>query len=424
MKVYTRTNLREIPQISTYFNEDQLLAMEAVSLILPFKTNNYVLDQLIHWDNIPHDPMFLLSFPQKEMLREKHFSSISRLLNEGADKEVLKREILRIRTELNPNPAGQLKMNIPEIDGEKVYGLQHKYRETVLFFPAQGQGCHAFCTFCFRWSQFVRTEEERFSGKEIEQVVHYLNAHPEVTDILLTGGDPMVMSTETLSNYLLPLVDQARYIRNIRIGTKSLTYWPYRYTTDADSPQLLALFRRIGQSGKQLAFMAHFNHYQELETDVLREAVKAIQSTGAVIRTQAPLLRYINDRPEVWKRMWEEQLKLGMVPYYFFIARNTGAQHFFAVPLAEAWNIFKTAYSSVSGIHRTVRGPSMSAGPGKVQVLGISKVHEEEVFVLRFIQGRDPDWVARPFFAHFDPKAIWLNELKPAFGEQRFFWQE
>ncbi|MGH7658129.1 MAG: lysine 2,3-aminomutase, partial [Gemmatimonadales bacterium] len=121
---------------------------------------------------------------------------------------------------------------------------------------------------------------------------------------------------------------------------------------------------------------------------------------------------------------WKEQVKLGCIPYYMFVVRDTGAQHYFGVTLERAWHLFRDAYKRVSGIARTVRGPSMSAFPGKVQVLGVSEVAGERVFVLRMLQGRDPDWVLRPFFARYDPDAIWLDELEPAFDEERFFFEE
>jgi hypothetical protein len=106
-----------------------------------------------------------------------------------------------------------------------------------------------------------------------------------------------------------------------------------------------------------------------------------------------------------------------------FVERDTGAKKYFEVPLAQALHIFNNAYRQVSGLARTVRGPSMSASPGKVLVDGVARVHGEKVFVLKFLQGRDPMWVGRPFFARFDPKATWLSELEPAFGEDRFFFE-
>jgi hypothetical protein len=122
--------------------------------------------------------------------------------------------------------------------------------------------------------------------------------------------------------------------------------------------------------------------------------------------------------------MWEEQVKQGCVPYYMFLARDTGAQHYFSVPLVRAWQIFREAYQQVSGLARTVRGPSMSANPGKVQMLGVAEAGGQKVMVMRFLQGRDPDWVQRPFFAEYNETATWIDELKPAFGAEKFFFEE
>ncbi|MCK4745884.1 MAG: lysine 2,3-aminomutase, partial [Bacteroidales bacterium] len=182
-------------------------------------------------------------------------------------------------------------------------------------------------------------------------------------------------------------------------------------------------FRRVADSGVHLAFMAHINHPREMETDAVREAVKRIRSTGAQIRTQSPLLKHINDDPGVWTTMWRNQVDMGMIPYYMFVARDTGAQTYFGVTLEEAHRIYNEAYSMVSGICRTVKGPSMSAGPGKVRIVGITEVKGEKVFVLEFLQGRNPDWVGIPFFAAFDREAQWLDDLVPAFGESEFFFE-
>jgi hypothetical protein len=90
--------------------------------------------------------------------------------------------------------------------------------------------------------------------------------------------------------------------------------------------------------------------------------------------------------------------------------------------LAKALRIYSSALSRVSGLARTVRGPSMSATPGKVLVDGVTTIDDERVFVLKIIQGRDPEWTNRVFFAHFDSAASWLDELEPAFGEREFFY--
>lgn len=241
----------------------------------------------------------------------------------------------------------------------------------------------------------------------------------------MTGGDPMVMRTVKLRKYLEALKEpRFDHIRTIRIGTKSLTFWPFRYVTDPDAQDLLKLLKELVDAGKHVSIMAHVNHKQELRTEVTREAIKLIRKTGAQIRTQAPLLNNINVDADMWAEMWKEQTQLGMIPYYMFIERDTGAKRYFEIPLHKTWETFREAYKQVSGVSRTVRGPSMSAGPGKVEVSGVTEIAGEKVFVLRFIQARNPDWVQRPFFAKFDENAHWLDDLKPAFGEEKFFWQD
>jgi len=255
--------------------------------------------------------------------------------------------------------------------------------------------------------------------------VDYVREHKEVTDILFTGGDPLIMKTKHLESYIRPLLEaRIPNLRHIRIGTKALAYWPYRFLTDEDTDDLLTLFEDVRSAGKHLAFMAHFNHPVELEGDAVRDSIKRILETGAVIRTQSPVLKHINDSPEIWAEMLKKQVSLGCVPYYMFVARNTGAQHYFSVSLIDTWKIFRETYQKVSGICRTLRGPSMSCLPGKVQILGVADAKEEKVMTFRMIQGRNPDWAARPFFAEYDEDAIWYTDLKPAFGEEKFFFQD
>lgn len=245
-----------------------------------------------------------------------------------------------------------------------------------------------------------------------------------VTDVLFTGGDPMVMDSATLRHYMGALFgpDSPPHLQTIRIGTKSLAWWPYRYVTEPDAKDTLRLFSEIVRSGKHLTIQAHFSHPREVEHPVAQEAIRLIRMTGAQIRSQAPLIRNVNDDPGTWESMWKLQARLGIVPYYMFVERDTGARDYFSVPLAQASQVFNAAYSRLPGTARTVRGPSMSASPGKVCVLGRALVNEQECFVLKFLQGRNPKWTERVFFAKFDPEALWFDDLKPAFGETEFFF--
>ena len=172
--------------------------------------------------------------------------------------------------------------------------MQHKYRETVLYFPQQGQTCHAYCTYCFRWAQFVGDADLRFAAPGPEQLVAYLHRHPAVTDVLVTGGDPMIMSTERLRSHVEPLL-AVDTVRTIRFGTKAVAYWPYRFVSDSDADDLLRLFEQVVAAGRNVAVMAHFSHPRELATEVATRAIARIRATGAVVYCQAPLIRYVND---------------------------------------------------------------------------------------------------------------------------------
>jgi len=209
--------------------------------------------------------------------------------------------------------------------------------------------------------------------------MEYIAQHRQVKDVLFTGGDPMVMTSEMIRAYVNPLLNNpaTSHLDTIRIGTKSLAYWrkiyfptakpwflvlglrpvsgakekwsalygvpaletaptffsslapspnsafshansliAYRFTTDPEATTTLKYFEEIVSSGKHLTIQAHFTHPRELETLEVQEAMRLIRKTGANIRTQSPLVRGINDSAPVWTEMWNQQVKLGAIPYY------------------------------------------------------------------------------------------------------------
>jgi L-lysine 2,3-aminomutase len=290
-----------------------------------------VVEDLINWDDIPEDPIYQLTFPQAGMLERRDFDRMYTLVRKGASESRILSAAREIQLRMNPHPAGQMELNVPHINGQALPGVQHKYRETVLFFPSQGQTCHAYCTYCFRWAQFVGIDELKFANREAQSLVEYLKSHREVHSILFTGGDPLIMKTRVLRRYIEPLLSpELDHLVSIRI---------------------------------------------ELDTPAAQVALRRIHSTGAVVRCQAPVIRNVNDNARAWAAMWRIQVQLGAVPYYMFVERDTGPKNYFEVPLARAYEIFRKAYRRVSGLGRTVRGPSMSATPGKVVVEGITRIH-------------------------------------------------
>jgi L-lysine 2,3-aminomutase len=417
-----RRELDQLAQIQI-LDPDHRLAMRAVAAVLPFRTNSFVINELIDWDAVPDDPMFRLTFPQPGMLSEAQLDRMVGLLRRDAPPAEVEGAAREIQRALNPHPAGQLDLNVPrDASGRRLEGMQHKYRETVVFFPAAGQTCHAYCSYCFRWPQFVGIPELKFAARDARRLVEYLTEHREVTSVLFTGGDPMVMSSKVLRTYVEPLLaPELSHITSIRIGSKSLTYWPFRFTSQPDAEDVLRLYEEVVASGRSLAFMAHFCHPRELEPTDVRAALARVRGTGAEVYAQAPIVRHVNDDADSWVELLDAEVRMGINPYYMFVERDTGARAYFELELVRAHEIFRSAYRRVTGLARTLRGPTMSCLPGKVKIDDVLELDGEKVFSLQFLQARDPEWVGRTFFAEYDAGATWFDQLRPARGERWFF---
>jgi len=413
---YNAKNFRKIEYLK-YLDPQFIEDTEIVAKVLPFKTNNYIVDYLIDWRNYEEDPIYLLTFPNKKMLRPEHFDRVKWALKKNLPQEELTSVINNIRLELNPHPANQAS-NVPELEGEKLKGSQHKYRDIILFFPSEGQSCHAHCTFCFRWPQFVKDLDLQFSMREIDLLIQYIVKNPHINEVLFTGGDPLIMNPRTIKRYI-DKIFEARIpnLKTIRFGTKSLTFWPFTFLPEfnEEAEEMLSLFRSIVEKGYHLAFMAHFNHPNEMSNSVVQRAIRNIQETGAVIRTQAPLLRTINDEGRIWSDLWKKQVSLGMIPYYMFVERQTGPYDYFSIPLARVYSIYQDAVRHSASFAKTVTAPVMSARQGKVQILGTmdNPQEDEKYFILQYVRHRDYTKTFKPFLMHHDTTSTWVDQLEP-----------
>ncbi len=411
---YNAKNFRKIEYLR-YLSEDVKKEIEIVSKVIPFKTNNYVVDYLIDWDNYQDDPIYILNFPNRHMLREEHYEMVRRGVEQNLPERELYKIINKIRMGLNPHPAQQI-TNVPELNGEKLRGVQHKYQDIVLFFPTQGQSCHAHCTFCFRWPQFTKELDLQFSMREIDKVIAYIRNHEYVHELLFTGGDPMIMSPVTLNQYITKILDaELDNLEVIRFGTKSLSYWPFTFLPafNEEAEEMLTMFKRIVDRGIHLSIMAHFNHYVELDNEIVQEAISNIRSTGAQIRTQAPILNHINNSSEIWAKMWTNQVNLGLVPYYMFVERETGPYEYFQIPLKEAYQIYTDAVRTTGSLAKTLTGPVMSASNGKVHIMGIveNPLDGEKYFMMQYVRHRDYKETYKPFFMNYEENATWVDQL-------------
>lgn len=250
-----RADLDALPQLAA-LPADRRLAMRAVAEVLPFRSNEYVVDHLIDWSRVPDDPIFQLTFPQPGMLDPADLARMLDLLRAGAPREALRAAARSIHERLNPHPAGQRQLNVPRLDEVPAIGLQHKYRETVLFFPRAGQTCHAYCTYCFRWPLFVGHDDLALAAQEASILPRYLRRHPEVRSVLLTGGDPLIMRSAVLRRLIEPLLaPELAHVTSIRIGSKSPAYWPHRFVHDRDADDLLRLFEEIQAAGTSRSWL-------------------------------------------------------------------------------------------------------------------------------------------------------------------------
>ncbi len=422
-RAFTDRDLDAVVPVRT-MSDAERLGIRAVAAVLPCRVNSYIVEDLIDWSMVPDDPIYQLTFPQPAMLAPADFSRMYALLRRRAPEPEIEEAAQEVRRRMvGKSPVEQAKGGAPPAAGPRCC-FEHKYRETVLFFAAGRHTRHAYSTFFFSGPAF-RDGEEPSAEREVGELARHLGRHHEVADVLLTGGDPLALRTDALRRCVEPLLEPALgHIESIRFDSHAPAHWPHRFTTDADADDLLRLFETIRRSGRNVTLISHYSHSRELETAEARRALRRIQGAGAVVRCAAPIVRRVNDSAAAWVDLWRRQVRLGAVPYYMFVESNGGPRRHFEVPLARGLAIYSDAYSRVSGLARTVRGPVMPTRFGKLLVAGRATLGGEEAFILKFVQALDPAWVGRTFFARFDERATGLHDLRPAFGESRFFFED
>ena len=284
-------------------------------------------------------------------------------------------------------------------------GLQHKYRETALLLVSDL--CGGLCRYCFRKRLFI--EDAREVNKELSGGLAYIRDHPEITNVLLTGGDPLVLDTGRLRDILARL-REIEHVRIIRIGTKMPAYYPYRILND---PALLDAIREYSLGEKSIYIMAQFNHPREL-TDAACRAVALLQDAGAVIMNQTPLIRGINDDPAVLSRLLGRLSFIGVNPYYVFQCRPTTGNRPFAIPVEESYRIFEQARATCSGLSKQARFV-MSHATGKIEVVGMT----DEYTFFKYNQAANPDDIGRFMVYKSNPQAYWFDDYTDLVDEGR-----
>jgi KamA family protein len=385
--------------------------LRVLSYVFPFKITKYVIDELIDWNFVPHDPLYQLAFPQKGMLSKSDFEWMQQCLQQGSDKSEMHRLGRTIRDKMMISYSKPI-IEFSNINNvELVPGLWHQFPQTVLLFPKPLQECFAHCSYCGRWVMHDNAANG-FMYQSPTFPIPYLSKNKKITDVLITGGDSLYARAKVLEQYIDPIL-KIENIQTIRLATKSLTYWPNRFITDNDSGDLLALFNKIVSRGKHLSIMAHITHHRELATETVKQAIARIRSTGAVIRCQSPLARHINDSAGILWELWREEVRLGLVPYYLFFDDSSNLNNYFKIPIEKALNLYKSSQMELSGLAKTLHGPVFNNIRGKILVQDVVEIKGRKAFCLKYLQSNHPEKINKLFFARFDEKAIDFDQLKP-----------
>lgn len=339
--------------------------LKKVSEKYVFRVNDYYLG-LIDWDD-PFDPIKQLIIPREEEL----------------------------------NDWGEL-----DASNEKsvtvARGVQHKYRDTVLLLC--NEVCGAYCRYCFRKRLFMDDNHE--VANDVSEGIAYIAEHPHVRNVLLTGGDPLLMSTRRLVEILesLRAID---HVEIIRIGSKMPAFDPWRLTRD---PELQAALRKFSTSKKRIYLMAHFDHPRELTEDAVA-GIDCFISNGVVCVNQCPLIKGVNDDPDTLSEMFRKLSFIGCPPYYLFQGRPTEGNEPYEVPIVRGWEIFSEAMRNGSGLARRARY-CMSHETGKIEILAVDSRH----IYLRHHRAKAMAHQGLFMVYERDDEACWFDELEPAAG--------
>lgn len=283
-----------------------------------------------------------------------------------------------------------------------VPGLEHKYADTALLLV--NDVCGGYCRFCFRKRLFMNDNDEVV--RDISRGLAYIREHAEITNVLLTGGDPLILSSERL-NAIIARLWEIEHVRIIRLGTKMPAFNPARILRD---PKLLEMFERYRHPERKLYVMAHFNHPRELTPSAI-EGLSLLLKAEAVVVNQTPLIAGVNDDPEVLAALLNTMSYVGVPPYYVFQCRPTLGNKPYSVPVEQAFEIFEAAQAKCSGLAKRARFV-MSHTSGKIEVVG---KHDGHVY-MKYHRSPDPANNGRLLIFKSNPQAHWLDDYEEAKG--------
>ena len=288
-----------------------------------------------------------------------------------------------------------------EQQNTKLPGLQHKYTKTALILTTNK--CTTFCRYCFRKRLVGLQTKETVS--RFTDAVKYIRKHPEINNVLLSGGDPLSMPTRMVRRFIEKLAE-IDHLDFIRLGTKVPVTMPHRITEDRE---LYELLKETSAKKKRIFVSTQFNHPREI-TSTARKAINLLHRAGVVTNNQTVLMKGVNDDPKTMAALQQALTGMGVIPYYVFQCRPVKrVKKLFQVPLARGFEIVEKSRSMLDGYSKRYRYV-MSHKEGKIAISGM----DDEYFYFRFHQAHNPNKDGKFFKRKFDPDATWLDDLKPA----------
>lgn len=349
------TKLEQIPQLSVR----QRALLEKVVDKFAFRCNDYYLS-LIDWDD-PDDPIGRIVIPDIQELDEWG----------------------------SRDPSNEQAYTV-------MPGLEHKYNSTALLLVSTT--CDGICRYCFRKRVFMGLQNDCLD--DLPAALGYIREHNEITNVLLTGGDPLARRTSEIENIVSGL-REIDHVSVIRIGTKMPAFNPYRII---DNPSFLEMVAKYSYGRKTIYIMTHFVHPREL-TKAAIKSIQLLRKAGAVIANQAPLIRGVNDHPKVLAKLFRSLSRVGAAPYYLFQCRPALSNKAYTVPIEEGYKIFEEAMSKVSGLAKRTRFV-MSHSSGKMEILGLT----EDTIYFRYHRAACDEDSGRLMAFRRNPDACWFDD--------------
>lgn len=259
-----------------------------------------------------------------------------------------------------PTPA-ELK-HLPEEDpdpiGDDVHspvkGIVHRYPDRVLFKPANV--CAVYCRYCFR-REHVGPGSEVLNDEERTAALDYIRANDSIWEVILTGGDPLVLSPRQLKHIITEL-ESIEHVQVIRFHTRVPIADPARIT-----PELCKTLN----SNKAVYMPLHINHANEITDDVVR-ALKDLQKTGIILLSQSVLLKGVNDNAETLETLYRRLVALGVKPYYLHHPDYAPGTSHFRLSISEGQEIVKQLLGRLSGLCQPTYMLDIPGGHGKVPI--------------------------------------------------------